>query len=242
MKHVKEQYGEWALVAGAAEGIGKAFAVTLARGGQHLVLADHQPEALRILSSGIEKEFGVKTISLSLDLAGQNAAHQCMEAIRNFDCRMLVYVPAFSKVRPFLANSPEDLDHFIDLNSRTPIHLVHAFASQIETKGGGGIILMSSLAGLIGPQFVAPYASTKAFNIVLAEALFHEFKRKKINILACCAGITSTPTYWESQPDKEATRPAIMEPQEVAAFFHCISWVKKPSAYRAGKTVFLISY
>lgn len=213
---MKEQYGEWALVAGAAEGIGKAFAVTLAKCGQHLVMVDHHAAALKSLSSQIEKEYGVKTRSLVFDLAGESAAGKCMEAIQNLDCRCMIYIPAYSKVRSFLSNSPEDIDCFINLNCRTPIQLVHAFSANI--KGSGGIILMSSLAGLIGPQFVAPYASTRAFNIVLAESLFHEFKIKNIDIIACCAGITSTPTYWASQPDKTANAPGIMEAETVAVF------------------------
>jgi len=205
-------------VAGAAEGIGKAFSVILARQGQHLVMVDHHAEALTDLTSEIEGKYGVKTISLCLDLAGENAPGKCMEAIQNLDCRMMIYVPAFSKVRSFLSNSQEDLDRFIHLNCRAPMQLVHAFASHIEGRGPGGIILMSSLAGLIGPQFVAPYAGTRAFNIVLAEALFHEFSAKSIDILACCAGITSTPTYLASLPDKAANIPGILDAETVAAF------------------------
>ncbi len=71
---------------------------------------------------------------------------------------------------------------------------------MIEKNKSGGIILMSSLAGLLGMQLIAPYASSKAFAWNLAEALFHELKPNNIDVMACIAGATATEAYLKTNP------------------------------------------
>lgn len=75
---------------------------------------------------------------------------------------------------------------------------------------------MSSLAGLIGMQLVTPYAATKAFAWNLAEALHHELKPYKIDVMACIAGATATPAYLKTNPKYGWPKPAVMQPEDVA--------------------------
>jgi hypothetical protein len=75
---------------------------------------------------------------------------------------------------------------------------------------------MSSLAGMVGPALAAPYAATKAFSLLLAESLFYEMKKDNVDILACCAGPTSTPTYWKSKPINQSKFIEVMDPSIVA--------------------------
>ena len=64
----------------------------------------------------------------------------------------------------------------------------------------GGIILMSSLSAFQGSAFIANYAATKAFNILLAEGLWEEWRQSGVDVMACVAGATSTPKYLASNP------------------------------------------
>ena len=211
------RYGEWALVAGAAEGIGEAFALALAKKRMNLVMVDFNAEAMQILAERMKKTYNVGIIKIEQDLSEKDAWMNCMKAIRDLDCRLLVYTPAYSKIKEFLSNSPDELDKYIDLNARTPIHFIHAFISSVKDKKPAGIILMSSLAGLIGPPYSAPYAATKAFNIVLGESLDSEFREKGIDITVCCAGQTSTPTFLSSNPSV-GNWPCVMNPSDVAEY------------------------
>ncbi len=130
---------------------------------------------------------------------------------------LLIYNAAFSPIKPFINYSSEEIDTFIEVNARTQLQLVHAFVKRLITdKKGGGILLMSSLAGLIGMQLVAPYAATKAFAWNLAEALNHELKPHNIDMMACLAGITDTPEYRKTNPNFGFIKPAIMSPGDVA--------------------------
>jgi short-subunit dehydrogenase len=215
----QKQYGTWALIAGAAEGLGEGLSVALAARGMNLIMIDNNLSAMNRCADRIEKETGVATVRVHLDLAAENSRETCMAAINTRDCRLLVYNAAYSRVRRFLEHTGDDLDAFIAINCHTPVRLVHAFANKLKTnQSGGGILFISSLAGLIGPQYVSPYAATKSFQILLAESLNREFRHHSIDVTVCCAGTTSTPMFWSTSPNLRQGDKAAMEPLKVANF------------------------
>ena len=213
----KNKYGPWALVAGAAEGLGESFAVTLAARGLNVVMIDRNDECMRNVAERIRREFPVNVICLNLDLAIGNAEEMIMDTIETIDCRLLVYNAAYSRVAPFLFQSLESIDQYIRVNCRTMIRLVHRFSGHLAGMGkGGGILIMSSLAGLIGSQLLAPYAATKAFGALLAESLSYELNPYHIDVLACLAGPTDTPGFRASAPRISGFIPRIHHPDFVA--------------------------
>lgn len=219
MASLGERYGNWALVAGAAEGIGEGFCNVLAAEGFNLIMVDRNEPAMKALAGKIEQEHRVKTLELHLDLAEKDAAGKCMQAVISCNCRLMVYVAARSRVCRFDRLDSAELDGFLDVNARTLLHLVHGFANRLISGGEkGGILLVSSLAGLIGPEYVAVYAATKAFSIRLAEALHDELKDRGIVITVCCSGTVPTPTYRSSRPDLSKLKPPMMQPGDVARY------------------------
>jgi len=218
MNDFVSRYGEWALIAGAAEGIGAAFSTTLAGYGMNLILADKNLPSLNLLADELEKIHRITTVRLHQDLSEENACRDCLDKVKEIDFRLMIYIPAFSLVGKFAEYSAEDIDSFLSLNVRTPVHLVHSFLRRKQKGQRFGIILMSSLAGLLGPALAAPYAATKAFSIIFSESLFYELKNDKVDILACCAGPTSTPTYWNSNPRNQSKIIEIMQPLDVATY------------------------
>jgi short-subunit dehydrogenase len=144
------KYGQRALVAGSAEGLGEAYSRALARKKVNTVMVDRQHELLSNLSREMEFVHGIKTIRVHLDLATKDAPEVMMDAIKDLDCRLLVYNAAFSMVKPFLKNSPEDLDNYVNVNARTLIQTALPFAEKCKAAGGGGILVMSSPAARTG--------------------------------------------------------------------------------------------
>ncbi len=214
-----ERYGNWALVAGAAEGLGEGFCTILAKRGFNIILVDRNLEAMHEFANKIIRDYHVQTMELHLDLAAPEAADQCLKTIVTADCRLMVYVAAWSRVCRFTELADHELDGFLSVNTRTLLHLVHGFSTRLISTGKtGGIILVSSLAGLIGPQYVATYAATKSFSIRLTEALHNELRDHGIEISVCCAGTVSTPTYWKSKPSFDQMKPPVMQPEEVADY------------------------
>jgi short-subunit dehydrogenase len=219
MNQFSERYGSWVLVAGAAEGLGAAFTEALAAKGMNLILADHNAALLDQVAPQTEKKYGVETRRLHLDLAGPESWNSCMAAMEGLDCRLVVYVAAFSRVTEFRNHTGETLDLTVNVNMRTVIRLVHAFTARLRGLGQpGGILLMASFSGLMAPPLVGPYAASKAFNIALAESLWSELKQDGIVITACVAGIIDTPAFRASNPHSGPSRPQVMQPADVAAF------------------------
>ena len=213
----KKNYGTWALVVGSAEGLGEAYSKALAKRKINLIMVDNQKEALKSLAIQVEKDFSIETIQLHLDLSEPETANRIILEIEKLDCRLLIYNAAYSLIKPFVNHSEQELDNFVEINLKTQLKLVHKFSKLIIGKNNsGGILLMSSLAGLIGMQLVATYAATKAFTWNLAEGLHHELKSQHIDVLSCIAGATATPAYLKTKPTYGIIKPLVMKPEDVA--------------------------
>ena len=218
MKSVKQVYGSWCLLAGAAEGLGEAWSIALAERGMNVIMVDHQKDLMHALAGRLEARHGIETRRLHLDLSEKASIARIMDVVKETSCRLMVYNAAYSRVKRFEAHTPEDLDAYLGVNAGTPIHLVHGLVKLHAENPGPkkGIILMASLAGLWGAQLLAAYGATKAFNILLAESLHHELKSQNFDVMACVAGATSTPAYLGTKPRYGRIRPSVMEPGKVA--------------------------
>lgn len=212
-----QKYGRWALVAGSAEGLGEAFSELLAAKKMNILMVDNKPERNMKLASRLENTYKIKTMCIDLDLADIHADEILMRSVAENDCHLLVYNAAYSRVNPFISSSRNELEKYIDVNTRTVLKVTHAFSVYlIRENRGGGIILMSSLAGLFGSELVVPYGATKAFIRILSEGLYYELKRNSIDVIACCAGPAATPGFYNSGPSMSYFSPKPMNPMRVA--------------------------
>jgi short-subunit dehydrogenase len=196
----KARYGSWGIVAGASEGIGATYAEELAARGLNLILIARRAELLRSLASKLSEEYKIETKINALDLADPKAAEQIAEEIKGLEIGLLVYNAAFSAVGPFLERTLDDHIKEINTNAFTPLKLVYLFAEKMLARGRGGIILMSSLSAFQGSAYISTYAATKAFNIVLAEGLWEEWRESGVDVLVCVSGAVKTPNYVASEP------------------------------------------
>jgi short-subunit dehydrogenase len=216
MTNLKGKYGDWAIVLGAAVGMGKSYCISLAKQGLNIVMVDNREDQLIILSKEMTEEFGIQTIPLCIDLYNDESVAQIMDKTKHLVVRLMIYNAAFSSIKSFGSYTADDLDHYIKVNVGTPLKLVHAFSNRLIARNqSGGILLMSSLAGLLGMQFIAPYAASKAFAWNLAESLHHELKPFGIDVMACIAGATTTEAYLRTNPQYGFFKPQIQSPSIV---------------------------
>src|SRR4030095_9083175 len=61
---------------------------------------------------------------------------------------------------------------------------------------------MSSLSAFQGSAYISNYSATKAFNIVLAEGLWEEWREQGVDVLVCVSGAVKTPNYVDSEPEQ----------------------------------------
>ncbi len=217
-KEFRQSYGPWALVAGASEGLGAAFAEALALRGLDLVLVARRLALLEALATRLTDEYGVCVHLLPLDLAQPDAAGQIAQETQSLETGLLVYNAAFSAVGAFLERSLDEHMLEINTNIRAPLELLNVFGPRMLAQGHGGVILMTSLSAFQGTAYVANYSASKAYNIILAEGLWEEWRREGVDVLACVAGSTRTPNYLASSPRPNGSfTDATMEPQVVVA-------------------------
>lgn len=215
---LKQKYGSTALVAGASEGIGAAFAEYLAAEGMDLVLIARHIQPLQQFADFLQNKYKVTTICLSCDLAEVNSTRQITDALNGKEISLIVYNAAQSYIGPFIKNTAQNHSRMAQVNMITPLHLLHVFGEKMVNRGKGAIILMASLAGFQGSGYLSVYAATKAFNRILAESLWYEWKNSGVDVIACCAGATATPGYKKSNSEKTGFfTPRVLSPQEVAA-------------------------
>ena len=212
------RYGPVALVAGASEGIGAAFARRLAAAGVHLVLVARRAHPLEAQASELRAAHGIDVRTLSLDLGAEAAAGAIEDACRGLEVGLLVYNAASASIGRFLDTPVESHLRSVAVNARGAVLLTHALGRKMAARGRGGVVLMSSLTAFQGTPLVAAYGATKAFNLVLAEGLWSEFSERGVDVLACCAGATLTPGYERATPVRAASRftPKPQHPDEVA--------------------------
>ena len=194
------KYGPWALVTGAAQGLGAAFAETLGSIGLALVLVDRQEEQLAATAERLRRTHGVEVIEVVVDLTDPDSVSGITRATENLDVGLLIANAALGNVGPFLDADIEDLLSTVDVNVRAALVLTHTYGRDMARRGRGGIILLASNAGYQGTPFVANYAATKAYNLVLGEGLWYELREHGVDVLAFAPGATNTPSLRSVRP------------------------------------------
>lgn len=212
MTSFASRYGPWAVVAGASEGLGAAFAQSLARRGLNVALIARRAEKLAEVRAALAKVSQVQVRELVLDLSAADAAAQAAGALADVEVGLCVYNAAVSPHGAFLSQSLEENLRAVDVNVRGPLSFAHHFGKPMAARGRGALLFLSSLTAFQGSPLLATYGATKSFNLAFAEALWDELRGQGVDALAVCAGATRTPNFLKAA----ATAPGILEPEQVA--------------------------
>ncbi len=209
----RERYGPWGIVAGAGEGLGAAFAMDLARRGVNVVLIARRKQYIEDVAAEIKAVYDVEALCLVRDLGRPETITDVESALVDKEVGVVVCNAAHIPLGSFLDTDTSDIEQAIAVNVRSPIALIRALAPDMRSRRRGGIVLMSSLAGLQGAPGLVTYSSTKAFNIILGEGLWVELRKSGIDVVTCISGAVRTPGY-----ARYSTRdtPGLQSPEFVA--------------------------
>jgi short-subunit dehydrogenase len=209
----KEKYGPYALLAGGSYGLGGAYAESLAKRGMNIVLVARDKTKLDETARHLMEQYKIDVKPLAADLGNFENVKNLIEKL-NVSIGLLVYNAAFAPIGLFETKSENDLSSASAVNVRTPLLLVRYLCESMIKNGRGGIVLMSSIAGLQGSPKLVTYSATKSFNAILAEGLWKELKVHGIDVTACVAGAIFTPGYQQAEKTKPA--PGAMTANDVA--------------------------
>jgi len=214
----KSKYGPWALVTGAAWGMGTEFARQIGALGLNLVLVDIRADELAQVAEEVRKNNGVEVKTVVTDLSRLEFIETVRRDTEGIEIGLLVSNAAYPPVGLFFEQSLEDKLRMIEVNCRAPLLLVHEFGEKMLARRRGGIIMMSSGSATQGVAYVASYAATKAYNLILAESLWDELRGSGVDVLAVMPGATRTTGFELSKPHLErSTLAPLNEPKPTVA-------------------------
>jgi short-subunit dehydrogenase len=178
------------------------------------VLLARRSELLDGLAAEIRAAHSVDVRTAAVDLGAPDLLAQVRAATAGLEVGLVVYNAAHSLIGPFLEQPLDEKLRILDVNCRGPLVLADELGRAMANRGRGGLVIMASMAAAQGSPWVATYAATKAFDLVLAEGLWDELSAHGVDVLACRAGATRTPNYEASKPQGKVP---LMEPAAVAA-------------------------
>jgi short-subunit dehydrogenase len=191
-----EKYGPWALIAGASEGTGAAFAHRLASEGLKLILIARREEPLTNLATELHAAHGTECVTASIDLAAPDAIDHIAAVSEGREVGLYISNAGGDPNGTLFFKT--DIKAWTDLVARnvtTVMQASHLLGSKMRDRGRGGIILVGSGACYGGASGLGVYSGSKAFDLCFGEGLWAELRRYNVDVLNLILGRTDTPEF-----------------------------------------------
>jgi uncharacterized protein len=212
------KYGPWALITGASEGTGAAFAHRLADEGINSILVARREAPLAQTAEQIRAK-GVECVTASVDLSAPDATDRIVAAVGSREVGLLITnAGADPNGSMFLDKDIASWDQLVTMNVNTTMRLAHHFGRTMRARGRGGMILVGSGACYGGLNGISAYCGSKAFVLCFAEGLWAELRHHGVDVLNLVLGRTDTPAHRKILEESGQPLPEDMaSAQEVAA-------------------------
>jgi len=187
-----EKSKSFALVTGAASGLGFEFSKLLAKDGYGLIMVDLDPDKLQESKAKLLSEFGVEISTVAQDLSTQDAATLVYNNVKDYKIEVLINNAGFGMFGCFHENPWERELSMLNLHVVTLTHLTKLVLKGMVKNGKGRILNVSSLAAFQPGPLMALYYATKSYVLSFSEAISNELKDTGVTVTAFCPGPTKT--------------------------------------------------
>lgn len=212
-----DSYGPWGVVAGGSDGIGAAFANAMAARGLNVVLVARRIGVLESCAAEIRAQHGVEVRTVACDLSASGAVQLLADATAGLDVGLFVYnAGGDDSSALFLA---KDLGTHLALlrrNCESVLEASYRFGAPMVDRGRGAMVLVSSGAAWAGGATLATYGATKAFDLILAEGLWAEWRSSGVDVLALVLSATDTPSLHRVLDSLGGSYGELADPDDVA--------------------------
>jgi len=188
----------YALITGASSGIGLAISRELASLGYPLLLVSNEEEKLNEAAAELGEQYGIKAISLCMDLAKRDSAQNLFDycVTNNIKTEILINNAGIFFFRDITNTTPGLIETEINLHILTPSLLCRLFAEQMINENRKGYILnMASIAAWMIMPGIALYSATKSYLHCFSRAMRHEVLERGVSITTVCPGAVATGLY-----------------------------------------------
>ena len=189
-----KKYGKWAVVTGATDGIGKAYAQQLAKKGMSIVLVSRSIEKLEELASQLKDTYKVETKVIAVDFSRDDVYDHITSELKDLEIGMLVNNVGMSYSHPqyFHEVSSEDVAALIHVNCLSLVEMIKIVLPHMLKRKKGIIINIGSMAGAMVSPLNAEYSGTKAFVDFFTKCIQYEYSKESVIIQHVAPGFVAT--------------------------------------------------
>ncbi len=186
--------GKTAIVTGSSRGIGRAIAIAYARAGARVVVTSRKLDACNAVVEQLRGE-GLEAMAIACNISGKEQVAALVDQTEKAYGPVDVLV-CNAAVNPYYGPmsgiTDEAFSKVMDVNIRSNLWLVNRVAPGMAERGGGSIVIISSIAGLTGSRVLGAYAISKAADMQLARNLALEWGKQGVRTNCIAPGLIKT--------------------------------------------------
>lgn len=228
--------GKWALVTGASSGIGRDFAFALAEKGAHVVLVARRVEAMERVAEAIRAKHQVEVRVEGVDLAVPGAAGELKQRLDadGVQVEVLINNAGAGVIGEFVDQPLEKIVAVLQLNVVAMTEVTHVFAKAMKERRSGYVVLVGSMAAYQPCPIYAAYAGTKAYVLMMGEALHTELAAYNVGVTVLSPGVTETEFFETAGGEITAAQKRVMMKSRTVVDIGLAAMLKKKSSVVPG--------
>lgn len=183
-----------ALVTGAAQGIGKGIATTLAEQDHRVAVADLNLAVAEETAKELNAAGG-EAIAVQIDVTSTDSVRAAVSTVEAGlgPVEVVVNNAGWDDFMPFVKTTEEFWDRILDINYKGALRVVHTVVPGMMERGFGRVINIGSDAGRVGSSLESVYSGAKGGIIAFTKTLAREVATKGVTANTVCPGPTDTP-------------------------------------------------
>jgi NAD(P)-dependent dehydrogenase (short-subunit alcohol dehydrogenase family) len=218
--------GKTAIVTGSSRGIGRAIALAYARAGARVVVTSRKVDACQAVVEPMRAE-GLEATAIGCNISRKDELLALVDQTeqRYGPVDVLVCNAAVNPYYgPMSGISDDAFSKVMDVNIRSNLWLINRVAPGMAARGGGAVVIISSIAGLTGSRVLGAYAISKAADMQLARNLALEWGKQGVRVNCIAPGLVKTDfakALWDNPQTRAGALAAsplnrIGEPDDIA--------------------------